>query len=140
MFGRRLPEDKAMLQITIQSTSTVPQTLIDGRVLRAIGIIESKFHSRLTLRTLADQVHLSVFAFVRLFKRETGLSPWQFIMRCRIEASKALLLSTRRAVAQIAYDVGWQNVSHFTAVFRRLVGATPGVFRVKARKQHMLAA
>jgi AraC family transcriptional regulator len=132
--------DHSMLQITIRGMATPAEPLIDTRIERTIRRIEADFHRALTLNTLAEEAHLSLFAFVRVFKRETGLSPWQFIIRCRIEASKSLLLSTHRAVAQIAFDVGWQNVSHFTAVFRRQVGTTPAMFRANARPAKALAA
>jgi AraC family transcriptional regulator len=119
-----------MLNITI-TADIGGNTQLDRRIERSLKVIENDFRRSLSLQELAKHAGLSVFAFVRTFKRETGVSPWQCIMRCRIEAAKALLMGTRMAIAQICFEVGWQNVSHFTAVFRRLVGISPGAFRAR---------
>ena len=66
----------------------------------------------------------------RLFKGSTGLPPHQFVARQRIASAVALLETQQHSIAQASQRVGFRTVSHFTTVFRRVTGMTPGTFRV----------
>jgi AraC family transcriptional regulator len=81
----------------------------------------------LTLTEMASIVQMSPFHFARLFKQSTGLAPHQFVIRCRVERAKELLMQGERAIADIAVEVGFANQSHLTRHFKRIVGITPKV-------------
>jgi AraC-like DNA-binding protein len=129
-----------MLTITIVDTEHNDQRPMDRRITRAIQLIQQDFFHSPHLDTIAAHAGLSVFAFVRKFKHETGVSPWQFILKGRIEAAKHRLLHSDLSISEIAYEVGWQNVSHFTALFRKHVGMTPGRYRDGHTEHQLLAA
>jgi AraC family transcriptional regulator len=91
--------------------------------------IEEHLADDLSLAELAALVPMSEFHFARLFKASTGEAPYRYITQRRIERAKVLLSVTALSVAEIAYRVGFTNQSHFTAQFRKLVGATPKRYR-----------
>jgi AraC family transcriptional regulator len=82
----------------------------------------------LAIATLAAQIPMSQFHFARAFKAAMGEPPHRYIMQRQIERAKVLLSATRLSTAEVAYQVGFSNQSHFTMQFRKLVGMTPGSF------------
>ena len=72
---------------------------------------------------------MSEFHFARTFKSLVGEPPHRYILKRRIERAKILLQVTQYSAAEVAYQVGFSNPSHFTSQFRKLVGATPKVYR-----------
>lgn len=81
----------------------------------------------LSLTEMAIMVQMSPFHFARLFKQSTGLAPHQFVIRCRVERAKELLMRGEMAIADIATAVGFANQSHLTRHFKRVVGVTPKI-------------
>lgn len=109
------------------------ETASQGGLDRAIDFIESSLDADLRLATLAEEAGMSPFYFARAFKKKTGESPHQFLIRRRIERAKGLLASTRMEVAEIAFATGFSSQSHLAATFKRNVGMTPGDFRGRRR-------
>lgn len=98
-------------------------------VRRAIDYLQTCLGESLCVETLAEVAGASVPVLVRSFKTQTGMTPYQYLLRERIARAKLLLVSTRRPVSEIALDTGFSTPSHFTSAFRRKVGITPTVFR-----------
>jgi len=82
---------------------------------------------------LAGLVGLSTYYFTRAFKRSAGVSPHRFVLRCRVERVKQLLVETELPLAQIAITAGFNDQSHCTRRFHELVGTTPRRFRWLSR-------
>ena len=95
---------------------------------RAIEYMGERLADDVTVAEIAAAVHLSPYHFARLFKQSTGISPHQYLLRRRIERAKQLLAG-RMALAEVSLASGFPNQSHFTTVFRRIVGTTPKRFR-----------
>jgi AraC family transcriptional regulator len=91
--------------------------------------IEDHLSDELAIATLAALIPMSQFHFARAFKAAIGESPHRYITQRRIERAKILLSGMRLSAAEIAYQVGFSNQSHFTAQFRKTVGMTPRQFR-----------
>ncbi|MGL5807300.1 MAG: helix-turn-helix domain-containing protein [Xenococcaceae cyanobacterium] len=79
----------------------------------------------LRLEKLAALLQMSTFYFARLFKQSTNLTPHQYIIRCRLEKAKNLLLLGDTSIVDICQKVGFQSQSHFTQLFRKYTGTTP---------------
>nr|WP_277875978.1 helix-turn-helix transcriptional regulator [Chroococcidiopsis sp. [FACHB-1243]] len=72
---------------------------------------------------------LSVHHFGKLFKQSMGDPLHQYVLKCRIERAKELLVNTQLLIAEIAQTVGFYDQSHFTNVFRRHTNLTPRQYR-----------
>jgi AraC family transcriptional regulator len=96
---------------------------------RVLEHIQTHLDQELTITALAAVAELSPYHFSRLFKQSTGLSPHQHLLRQRIERARGLLAGPRRRIAQVSYELGFPNQSHFTTVFRKLVGVTPRTYQ-----------
>jgi AraC family transcriptional regulator len=113
----------------------LPDAALNGSKMSETGIrtvcdfIEEHLCRQLTLDDLAAVVHLSPFHFARCFKATMGLAPHQYVIARRIELAKRLLLTTTLNVAEIAWSIGYENISHFRRVFALHTGLTPGAMR-----------
>jgi AraC family transcriptional regulator len=83
----------------------------------------------LSLHELSRQLGMSVYFFVRSFKRSTGLPPHQYVLRRRVERAKEFLIDPDISIADIALRCGFATQSHLTATFNRLTNLTPGEYR-----------
>ncbi len=81
------------------------------------------------LEDLAAEAGFSAFHFARAFKQSTGMAPHEFVTMRRMERAKELLLAGRSSVPEIAYAVGYSNVSHFRRLLRRYTGFAPSDLR-----------
>jgi AraC family transcriptional regulator len=80
---------------------------------------------------LAGLTGLTSYYFLRLFKRSTGQTPLQFIIRARMERARKLLAAPRASVTDVAMAVGYESVSHFITLFKRHTGMTPLEYQKK---------
>jgi RpiB/LacA/LacB family sugar-phosphate isomerase len=99
------------------------------RLQRVFIHIRENVARDLSVTELAQVVGMSQYYFSKLFKMSTGITPHQYVMRQRVERAQEHLRESRMALAEVATQVGFETQSHFTSVFRRLVGATPKHYR-----------
>jgi AraC family transcriptional regulator len=99
------------------------------KLRRAIEYIHDNMSSDISFRDVAGHVQMSPYHFARMFKQSTGQSPHNYIVRCRIERAKTLLVEARLPISDVAFEVGYKSQSHFTTCFGRLAGVTPAAFR-----------
>ena len=81
---------------------------------------------------ISDLVAFSGYSqtrFFTLFREKMGLSPNSFLTRCRIDKAKQLLSDPARRIHEVAEDVGYTDVAHFSKSFKKYVGCTPGEYR-----------
>ena len=83
----------------------------------------------LSLIELANLAQMSLYYFARSFKQQVGLSPHQYLLRCRVERAKALLLQNELTVMEIAHRVGFADQSHLNRHFKQLTGLAPKQWR-----------
>jgi AraC family transcriptional regulator len=99
------------------------------RIRRVRDFIETALGEDLSLERLASEAGLGAHAFAREFRRATGSAPHRYLLERRIERAKTLLRERALPLADIALQCGFASQSHFSAAFRRFVGATPKQFR-----------
>lgn len=95
--------------------------------------IENHLSDDTSLAEMARQVGLSRFHFIRAFRATFGLSPYRYVMACRIERSKHLLSRTSDPIKEIASALGFSTQQQFASAFRNAVGVTPTEFRRSSR-------
>jgi AraC family transcriptional regulator len=92
--------------------------------------IQAHLNEDVRLTDLAGTVSMSRYYFIKLFKQSTGLTPYQYLIQKRIQRAKERLRQHRGiAIAEIALQYGFANQSHFTRLFRQMVGTTPRNYR-----------
>jgi transcriptional regulator GlxA family with amidase domain len=91
--------------------------------------VRENLADKLALEDLARYAHMSKYYFSRRFRKECGRSPMQYVAEMRIQAAKQMLLRTDMTIAAIAVAVGLRDGPHFSHVFKRYTGYTPGAFR-----------
>ncbi len=84
---------------------------------------------RMSVKELADRVYMSTTHFSRVFKQQTGLSPYEFILISRMNRAKELLHQSDMSISQIAYASGFNSESNFIHSFSQNTGMTPNKFR-----------
>ncbi len=102
------------------------------RLRHVVDYIQANLSEDNSLQALADLARVSPFHFCRSFKQSTGLSPHRYILKLRIEEGQRLLKKTTLAISDVANRLGFSDQSHFTMVFRKLVGITPARWRADA--------
>ena len=108
------------------------------RVRQVTEFIERNLDKDLPLAELATVVCMSPFHFARLFKRSTGVPPHRFVVGQRIARARVVLTTRELSIAQISRMVGFRTPGHFTTVFRRVLGITPGAFRAAVTREDRL--
>src|SRR5262245_14253851 len=103
--------------------------LSETAIQMVCDFIEANLCTQITVEDLAALVYLSPFHFARCFKASMGLAPHQYLIARRMQLAKRLLLTTTLNVAEIAWLVGYENISHFRRLFALHIGVTPGVIR-----------
>jgi AraC-like DNA-binding protein len=96
---------------------------------RAKAYIHEHLEEDLSLGQVADAVHVSPTYFCKLFKHALGLNFTDYVARVRIETVKQLLLNPHKRVSEAAYEAGFQSLSQFNRVFRRVAGEPPSAYR-----------
>jgi len=98
-------------------------------VTKAKEFIRQNQAEELSLTKVAKAVNTSSFYFCKLFKKATGLNFTDYVSRVRIEKAKNLLLNPNLRISEIAYEVGFQSLTHFNRVFKNLLGQSPTDYR-----------
>lgn len=123
------------------SVASYPKVYLYRRIVQAKLFIDSNYAENIDLTNIADEAFFSKFHFIRLFKKIYGRTPHQYVTRVRIERAMDLL-RTNVPVSETCYAVGFDSLSSFSGLFKRLVGATPSAYLLKQQqiKAHILKA
>jgi AraC-like DNA-binding protein/ligand-binding sensor protein len=104
-------------------------------IARAKVFIAEHQHEEMSLRQVAGAVNTSAFYFCKMFKQATGLTFTDYLARVRIEKVKNLLLNPHKRISEAAYEAGFQSLSQFNRVFRKIAGEAPTTWRDKLHRR-----
>jgi AraC-like DNA-binding protein/mannose-6-phosphate isomerase-like protein (cupin superfamily) len=127
----RLLVASLIVEVTRQTSETHRRSTPDA-VARAKEYMEDRFATPLQMDEVAQQAGCSRAHLFVVFKRETGMSPNDWIQRYRVQAATELLRSTDRKLEDIAAAVGFSSAQYFCQVFRKYTGQTPAWHRQKS--------
>jgi len=119
----------AVLPPSAKRCGEAPNALSPERLRRVCEYVEAHLAEEITLEALANAACLSPYHLSRCFRRSTGTTLHNYVMSRRIHRARALLAQPKVTLAEIAYCCGFASQSHFTAVFKKNVGTTPGRYR-----------
>jgi len=104
-------------------------------VREGIDFLAAQYDQNLSLDEICRHLSISKTYFSYLFKRDTGVSLWAYLTGIRMRRAKALLRDTDLKSLEIAYQIGYDNPSYFSKLFKKLHGQTPNEYRAGARKE-----
>jgi len=103
--------------------------LAPARLRRVTELVHAKIEEELSLEEMAQSAGLSTAHFSQMFRKSTGESPHQFVLRQRLERAKEMLREAEPRVLDVAVACGFKTQQHFARVFRRMCGASPTEYR-----------
>jgi AraC-like DNA-binding protein/ligand-binding sensor protein len=125
-----------LLRIFAQHLSMVANQVVfrsehaePANITRAREFIAQHHADDLCLETVAKAVHMSTFYFCKQFKKATGLSFTDYLGRLRVEKAKEMLLNPQARVSEVAFDAGFQSITHFNRIFKKHTGQSPTEYR-----------
>lgn len=99
------------------------------QITRARHVIEARYQEDLSLAAVAREVGMSAFYFCKKFKQATSMNFTHYVSRVRVEKAKSLLLNLNYRVSEVAFEVGFQSLTHFNRIFKSIAGQSPTEFR-----------
>ena len=112
-----------------RSVQTHRGGLGSARLRRIKEFVDAKIEDELTLCEMAQAVELSAAHFSRMFRKSTGETPHQFLLRQRVERAKTMLRSADERVLDVAVACGFKSQQHFAQAFRRVCGISATEYR-----------
>ena len=103
--------------------------LHEDNIMRAKEYISKHLGEKITVKILAKAANMSVTNFSRVFRQQTGFSPYDFVLSARLNKAKEYLLKTDMSVTGIAYETGFNSEANFIYCFTNNEGISPGKFR-----------
>jgi len=113
-------------QVLVQNVNAEPPI-----ITRAKEYIHEHQTENLRLGHVAKHVNTSTFYFCKIFRKAAGINFTDYLSRVRIEKSKNLLLNPNLRVSEIAFEVGFQSLTHFNRVFKKILGQSPTEYRTQ---------
>jgi AraC-like DNA-binding protein/ligand-binding sensor protein len=126
---------RLLVMLATQLAESATRSLVAARryeppsVIQAKNFVYTHASERVTLRQIADHVHVSKNYFCKTFKQATKITFTEFVARVRVENAKKLLVDPRWRMAEVADSTGFYSISQFNRVFRRYAGNSPTGYR-----------
>lgn len=119
----------AALLIAAQPFMATPDPVLDERVREACRYMASAYAEPLVMAELAQKLHLSEGHLRMLFRRQLGVSPYQYLLTLRLDKAKELMLSSELSLTDIAATAGFGDYNHFQKRFRLSYKLSPSQYR-----------
>lgn len=126
-ISRYITDILTELMLSGTEKETAPKTQLS--LSKAISYINEHFAEPITLDRLAALAVLSPYYFTRLFAKETGMTPHQYLITMRVNSAKFLLKTTSLPIKEIGFSCGFTSESIFCTTFRKREGITPSEYR-----------
>jgi AraC-like DNA-binding protein len=106
-----------------------------GQIVRIAEFVRHSLHHDVHLRQMANEANLSEFHFSRMFRNTFGISPYQFVLKMKIERAKGIMASYPKSLSQIAHSLHFTDQAHFTNVFKKITGLRPTEYLQQVRQR-----
>lgn len=104
-----------------------PKIYLYKRIVQAKLFIDANYAENIDLNNISDEAYFSKFHFTRLFKSVYGKTPHQYLIAVRIENATRLFRSNK-TVSEVCYSIGFESLTTFSGLFKRLVGVSPSTY------------
>jgi AraC-like DNA-binding protein/ligand-binding sensor protein len=116
-------------QLTVREANAEPPSIVRARLF-----ITQRSADDLCLDEVARSVNMSAFYFCKMFKKTTGMTFTDYLARIRVEKVRNLLLNPQKRISEAAFEAGFQSLSQFNRVFRRIAGEAPTAYRERIHR------
>lgn len=97
----------------------------------SIKYLEENYQKEYCLEDVAQAANLSPYHFIRVFKSQTGKTPYELLMNIKMKKAKEMLMDSSKTITEISSLLVFSSSSHFARVFSRIVGLSPTAYRKK---------
>lgn len=101
------------------------------KIQKAIKFIDDNYMKKITLDVVSKHACMSRYYFSKIFRKEAGISYQNYLENQRIEKAKAILKNNNCTITEVAFAVGYEDITHFGRMFKRKVGHTPSEYRAQ---------
>lgn len=150
LYSMRLPENaKATHRSAVEVKNHIPPEARlhcsgpvndQARLQRIVSYIDLNLHNKITQAEVAELCGLSGFQFSRFFKRLTGITFQEYLIKRRINEAMRLLANPKVSITDVCFTVGFRDLSYFTRTFQRYVGKPPSRYRLEATESAIARA
>ena len=109
------------------TTELYPRVYLYRRIVQAKLFIDNNYANKIDLDNISDEACFSKFHFIRLFKSIYGKTPHQYLTFVRTEKAQQLL-RTGRPVSEVCFLVGFESLTTFSGLFKRIIGVSPSIY------------
>ncbi len=135
LFAQCVAQAIVMRMLALHPCPSRMTQLPKWRLRRVESYIAANIGEPISLGDLAEAAGLSRMHFAAQFRAATGCSPHEYLLQQRIECAKSALAEAIMPLAEVALSVGFQTQSHFSTVFKRFTGETPGRWQRGCRRE-----
>ena len=96
---------------------------------RVIIFLNEQYNSDFSLEDVARLANLSPYHFIRVFKAQTGKTPYEYLLEIKLAKARELLRFSNHTITEVCCRCGFKNPGHFSVVFKRKVGVSPSEYR-----------
>jgi len=104
---------------------------VTKNINESIRFLRENLHNEFCMDEAAKAANLSTFHFIRVFKSQTGKTPYEFFLEARMQKAKKMLKDHTQAITEIYSQLGFSSSSHFAKVFKKATGLAPSAYRKK---------
>jgi AraC family transcriptional regulator len=108
---------------------TTKSTTNEIGINRVVEFLQENYNRDYSFEEVAKIANLSPFHFIRFFKNQTGKTPYDFLLDIKINRAKEMLENKIYTITEVSISCGFNNVSHFSTLFKKRVGVTPSQYR-----------
>ncbi|MBC2727353.1 AraC family transcriptional regulator [Desulfosporosinus sp.] len=114
-----------------ESTNRYKTFVPDKSIRKAIELLQDNYNKDYTLEEVAKAANISPYHFIRVFKQQTGKTPFIFLLDIKLEKAKEMLKNKKLSITEVCYASGFKSMSHFATVFKKKNGVSPSSYRIK---------
>jgi len=104
-------------------------THVEKRLLRVLDYIDENLHQPISIEQLANLIFISKDHLIRLFKKQMNTTPVHYINQKKIEKAQLMILVDEDNIQQLSFKLGFENISYFNRLFKKITGETPLSYR-----------
>jgi len=106
-----------------------PKTSNSSLMIKARQLLEENGRKRMTIKEIASKLSISNTYLIQLFKRETGMTPNQYMQKYKVDQSCYHLLTSNDTCRRISEQVGFEDPFYYSRIFKKIMGVSPSIWR-----------